>query len=300
MQDRRTLLAQMIASAGVSLVPAGGAGGQALPAGGRGMPDPWPGKKKLLVYADVQTGFHHESTWHAMAMIEQLGRRSGEWMTVLHTDSQVITKQPLVGQGSRYAGRPINAHNLDFYDAIFFLGSGAGSLSEQQKADLLSFVRDDGKGFIAGHAATVAFYEWPEFTHLIGGFMDSEYRVQPMALLNDDPAFPGAGAFPRAFTYEDQFPVMRAPFSSRDVHVILRVDPAKLSAEDRKRRPDGDMPVVWAKRDGKGRVFNLTVGHREQVWDDPRFQALASGGIRWALGLVGAEVEPGRGSPAAR
>lgn len=265
----------------------------APPAAQRAMPDPWPGKKKLLVYADVQTGFHHESTWHAIATIERLGRETGEWATVIHTDSQVITKQPILGQGTRYNGRPVNAHNLDFYDAIFFLGSGAGTLSDQQKADLLSFVKDDGKGFVAGHAATVAFYEWPEFTRMIGGFMDSEYRVQPMALINEDPAFPGASAMQRTFTYDDQFPVMKQPFSSKDVHVILRLDPTKLTPEERSRRPDGDMPVVWTKNYGKGRVYNLTIGHREEVWDDPAFQKLAVGAIRWALRLENADTRPG-------
>lgn len=249
-------------------------------------PDPWPGMKRLLIVADVQTGFHHDSINHAMAVIEQMGREHREWATVIRTDSQLVTKQPIAGQGARYAGRNVNARNLGQFDAVFFLGSGAGTLTAQQKADLLSFVRDDGKGFIAGHAATVAHFDWPEFIDMIGGFMESEYPVMPMTLLNDDPAFPGAAALPRSFTFNDQFPVMRAPFASKDVHVILRLDAAKLTPEQLARRPDGDMPVVWAKPYGAGRVYNLSIGHREEVWDDAGFRDLARQGIRWALGLT--------------
>lgn len=255
--------------------------------------DPWPGKKKLLIIADVQTGFHHDSINHAIAVIEKLGRDNGGWVSVIRTDSQLLTKQPIMGQGTRYASRPINAHNLNFFDAIFYLGSGAGALTDQQKQDLLSFVKTDGKGFIAGHAASVAYYEWPEYIDMIGGFMESEYRPASMQLMIDDPKFPGASAFNKSFAFNDQFPVMRAPFSSKDVHVIARLDPRKMTAEDLKRRPDGDIPVVWAKNYGAGRVYNLTIGHREEVWDDPRFQKMAASGIRWALGMVDADVTPG-------
>ncbi|MBB3954452.1 ThuA domain-containing protein [Novosphingobium sediminicola] len=254
--------------------------------------DPWPGMKKLLIIADVQTGWHHDSINHAMGVIEQMGREHGEWATVIRTDSQLITKAPIVGQGTRYAGKPVNARNLDQFDAVFYLGSGAGALSDQQKADLLSFVKQDGKGFIAGHAATVAYYEWPEFTQMIGAFMESEFRVDTMQIINEDPTFPGAGVFPKSFAYTDQFPVMRMPFSSKDAHVILRLDPSKMTPQQRKTRADDDFPLVWAKSYGKGRVYNLTIGHQEQVWDDPKFREMAHQGIRWALGLVDAKVDP--------
>lgn len=254
--------------------------------------DPWPGMKKLLIIADVQTGWHHDSINHAMGVIEQMGREHGEWATVIRTDSQLITKAPIVGQGTRYAGKFVNARNLDQFDAVFYLGSGAGALSDQQKADLLSFVKQDGKGFIAGHAATVAYYEWPEFTQMIGAFMESEFRVDTMQIINEDPAFPGAGVFPKSFAYTDQFPVMRMPFTSKDAHVILRLDPSKMTPQQRKTRADDDFPLVWAKSYGKGRVYNLTIGHQEQVWDDPKFREMTRQGIRWALGLVDAKVDP--------
>ena len=45
------------------------AGQQARGRGGRGQTDPWPGKKKLLLVADVQTGYHHDAINHGMAVI---------------------------------------------------------------------------------------------------------------------------------------------------------------------------------------------------------------------------------------
>ena len=44
--------------------------------GGGGQTDPWPGKKKLLLVAGVQTGDHHDAINHGMAVIERPGRET--------------------------------------------------------------------------------------------------------------------------------------------------------------------------------------------------------------------------------
>jgi type 1 glutamine amidotransferase len=286
----------LLCSAAASAQNAPNPGAATPPAGAAAAPrapvDPWPGMKRLLVIADVQNGYHHDSISHAMATIEQMGRQSGKWMTIIKTDSQVITKSDIVGTGTRYGGRSVNARNLDFFDAVFFLGSGSGTLTDQQKADLLSFVREDGKGFVAGHASGVAYFDWPEFTQLLGAPMESEYPTGVMSLLRKNATFPGAAAFPAEFTYNDQFPVTPRTFSSRDVNVLFALDPTKMTPEQLARRPDGDFPIIWYDTVGAGRVFNLGVGHREEVWDDPKFRAMASGAIEWALGLVDENGNP--------
>jgi Trehalose utilisation len=157
-------------------------GGQGRGGGaGTGQADPWPGKKKLLAVADTQSGFHHDSISHALATVEQIGRQSGAYITIIATDSQLITKGDVVGTG-RYEGRGVNARTLDYYDAIFMLPSGYGVLSEQQKKDLLTFVHDDGKGLVVGHATGVAFTNWPDFGEMVGGYMDSEFNANAAPL----------------------------------------------------------------------------------------------------------------------
>jgi uncharacterized protein len=260
------------------------------PAGGA-QPDPWTGSKKLLAVADVQTGFHHDSISHALATVEQIGRQSKTYVTMIRTDSQLITKGQIAGHG-RYEGRSVNARTLNFYDGIFMLPSGSGTLSEQQKADLLSFVHDDGKGLIVGHATGVAFTDWPEFGEMVGGYMDSEFNANARVIV-EDPTFPGVSAFSGlSFMFNDQHPVFKAPYSRDKVHVILRLDPESLEPANRARRSDGDFAVVWARQYGKGRVFNVGWGHPDATWDDPRFQKMMLEGIKWALGMTPADVTP--------
>jgi hypothetical protein len=268
---------------------AGRAGGQGR--GGGGQADPWPGKKHLLAVADVQSGFHHDSISHALAIVEQIGRKADAYMTMIRTDSQLITKGQIVGR-DRYEGRGVNGRTLDYYDAIFMLPSGFGTMNEQQRADLLSFVRDDGKGLVVGHATGVAFTNWPEFGEMVGGYMDGEFNANAKVIV-EDPKFPGALSFGgTTFMFNDQHPVLKAPYSRDKVHVIMRLDPSSLDEMNRARRPDGDFPQVWAVQYGKGRVLNIGWGHPETTWDDPRFQNMVLEGIKWAMGVTKADVTP--------
>jgi hypothetical protein len=104
-------------------------------------------RKRVLAWADVRNGYQHDSISHAVATIERLGRESGAYDTFIRTDSQLITKRPITfppGTGIA-SGEQFNVHNLNDFDAIFFFGVREIDLTPEQRADLLSFVRDDGK-----------------------------------------------------------------------------------------------------------------------------------------------------------
>lgn len=284
---------------------AGQAGGRGAAGGGRGAAtggvcnspcDPYPGMKKLLVVADVSTGYDHDSINHMMGVVEEMGRKSGIWVTWLRTDSQLITKGVPTGVTSpRYAGRgpgAVNKRTLPYFDAVMMLGSGDAPLSDQQKADLLSFVKDDGKGLILGHAQGVNFQTWPEFGDMIGGYMQSEYPASGMWAQVTDPSWKAAAAFGKEpFFWTDQWPVLQPQFTRGSVHTIIALDPSKMTPEQKQRaRPDNYLPIVWAKNYGKGRVFNFTGGHNDATLDDPRTRALLKEGIEWALGLTNEDV----------
>ena len=115
-------------------------------------------RKVVLAWADTRNGIaQHESVSHALAVIEQLGYESGAYDTFIRTDSNIIAKQPMRTTGEPASGGP----SLAMVDAIFFLGHRDVPLDDKQKAELLAFVHDDGKGFVAGHTALTAFESWP-------------------------------------------------------------------------------------------------------------------------------------------
>ena len=254
-------------------------------------PQTSPRKKRLLAIGDAQTyGFQHESVSHALAVIERLGRDSGIYDTTIRTDAQLLTKHPVILAN----GKSRNIKNLNDFDAVFFYTAGNPVVSDQQKADFLSFIKEDGKGFIGGHSATTTFYEWPEFGAMIGGYFDDHpWGVFDAPVIVEDPNFPAMKAFPRSFTLRDEIYQLKAPYSRDKVRVLARLDASKLDLKNpRVHRSDKDFPVAWAAQVGKGRVFNSSIGHPDASWDRPDVQTMWLEAIKWAMGLTNADVTP--------
>ncbi len=276
--------------------PAGQGARQGGPGRGQGRGARGPRlRKTLLIWADTRNGqAQHDSVSHAMAVIERLGYETGVYDSYIRTDSNIIAKRPLKTTGEPASGGP----SLSNVDAIFFLGHREIALDESQKAELLSFVRDDGKGFVAAHTATTAFLGWPEFGEMLGGRYDGHpWGSTTGTIINEDPSFPATRHFGAApFTFRDEF--YQAKDYSRDkLRVLLRLDVSKMPPNDEVHRTDGDFPLVWAKMYGKGRVFYSALGHAASTWDDRDIDQMYFEAIKWAMGLTDADVTPRALSP---
>jgi type 1 glutamine amidotransferase len=241
-----------------------------------------PARKKLLVIGE-EKGYRHEAVSHAMATIERLGRESGVWDTTIRTDTEALTKKKL----------EYNARNLNDFDAVLFYTGGTLEMDDRQKADFLSFIHDDGKGFIGVHSATITFTKWPEYGEMIGGYFDEHpWNTFDAPILVEDAAFPGIKQWPKAFTLSDEIYQMKN-FSRENTRVLMRLDASKLDLKNPKvHRADKDFAVTWAKMYGKGRVFYSTLGHVDTNWDKPEMQKMFIEAIKWAMGLVDADVTP--------
>jgi hypothetical protein len=262
---------------------------QAPPQGRGGRGQAPRARKSLLVWADTRNGIaQHDSVSHAMSVIERLGYESGAYDTYIRTDSNIIAKRPLKTTGEPASGGP----SLSTVDAIFFLGHRDVPIDDRQKADLISFVKDDGKGFVAAHTATTALLDWPEFGELLGGrYDDHPWNTASGTIINEDPSFPATKHFTPTFVFEDEF-YQTKDFSRRTLRVLLRLDVSKMPPNPELRRTDGDFPLVWAKTYGKGRVFYSALGHAASVWDNRDIQQMYFEAIRWALGLVDGDASP--------
>lgn len=247
-------------------------------------------RKRLLAWGDTITGYQHDSISHALATIERLGRESGAFDTDIRTDSQWVSKQP-IPEPARHA------HNLNDFDAIFFMGTG-DNLNEQQKKDLMMYIKAEGKGFVGAHTGDDAFFDWPEFGEMIGGYFDDHpWGVFDAPVIVEEPGFPAMKGFPLRFTIHDEIYQHKA-FSRDKVRVLARLDAAKLDFTNPKiHRTDRDFPVAWAKMYGKGRVFYSTFGHAEEAWDNPMVQRMYLSALKWAMRLEGDDVTPGPARP---
>jgi hypothetical protein len=166
---------------------------------------------------------------------------------------------------------------------------GEEDLSPSQKADLLSFVHDDGKGFVGAHSAIDAFYNWPQYGEMMGAYFDNHpWGVMDAPVIVEEPSFPGMSMFPKEFVIHDEiYAVTAHPYARDKVDVLASLDASKINLHiPDLHRTDRDFPVAWVKQYGKGNVFYSTFGHPDAAWDDPRIQHMYLEAIKWALGLT--------------
>jgi type 1 glutamine amidotransferase len=264
---------------------AGQAGGRQ---GGRGGGRGARTRKVVLAWADTRNGqAQHDSVSHALAIVERLGYETGLWDTFIRTDSNIISKTPKKTNGDPASGGP----NLAMADAIFYMGHRDVPLDDAQKAELLSFVKDDGKGFVAAHVALTSFETWPEFGELLGARFDGHPMNGPGTVINEQPTFPAVKHFPATFDFTDEF-YQPKEYSRDKIDVLLRLDLSKVPPNPALHLPDGDHPIAWAKMYGKGRVFFGSFAHDNRTWDNRDVQQMYLEAIKWSLGMTDGTPTP--------
>lgn len=239
-------------------------------------------KKKILAIGAVK-GFQHDSVSQGLGAIWKIGQESGLYDTYIKTDTQLITKKKLTG----------NAKNLDYFDAIFFFTTGELDLDDEQKSSLLSFVRDEGKGFLGAHTATDGNYKWPAYGEMVGGYFDFHpWNTFQAPVIVEDREFPATRHFPATFTLTDEIYQIK-DFSREKVRVLMRLDENKLDyTRPNIHRADRDFAITWVLNYGKGRVFHCGLGHTDAVWNQPDIQKMWLEAIRWSLGLIPGDATP--------
>jgi type 1 glutamine amidotransferase len=253
----------------------------AAPAGGPQPPaqryqPPANGKKRILIVAQTM-GWHHDSISDALAVLVKLGLDANLYDAEVRTDAEWITKKRL---------NPMRK-NLVQYDAVVFCSTtGELPMTDEQKADLMSFIRDEGKGFVGIHAALDTFYNWPEYGEMIGGWFDGHpWNTFDAPVIIEDPTFPAVKHFTGASLMLKDEMYQPKSWSREKVNVIMRLDDSKLDYTKTPRaRADRDFAITWSKMHGKGRVFYSSLGHTRESWQDPNVQKMYLEAIRWVLG----------------
>lgn len=116
----------------------------------------------------------------------------------------------------------------------------------------------------------------------------------PVTIKVEDKKHPSTQMLGDSWTIQDEIYQFKEPYSRKNLHILLSLDTTKTDTDKDNllHGKDGDYAVAWCRNEGKGRVFYTSLGHREDVWTNPTYQAHLLGGIRWALGL-----EPGDATP---
>ena len=221
---------------------------------------------KRVLYMTHSSGFVHDSLPTSCSVMQQLASRSGRFEVVCSDDLSLISADALAA-----------------FDVLYFFTSGELELSDQQKADLLAFVRA-GKGFGGAHSATDTLYSWPEYGDMIGAYFNGHPWAQEVSINIEDPDDPIVRDLAPSFRIVEEIYQFR-DFSRDRVHVLMSLDTSSvdLSAPE-VARDDGDFPLAWRRDYGAGRVFYTALGHFSETWLDDRFQNMLLNALTWLAG----------------
>lgn len=199
---------------------------------------------------------------------------------------------------------------LDGFDAVMFYTTGdlcsQGTdgnppMTPEGKAALFDYVRS-GKGFLGTHSASDTFHtdneslKGPEryvnhnekadaYVRFLGGEFIKHGAQQVAKNTVIDPKFPGFETLGADFGFQEEWYSLKD--FSPDIHVLTVMDSPAMTGPEYARPA---FPNSWARLEGKGRVWYTSMGHREDVWTNPVFRTILTGGVRWACGDLKAEV----------
>jgi type 1 glutamine amidotransferase len=256
---------------------------------------------KRILFFTKSSGFEHSpikrtngELSYAERILTELGRKH-DFAVTCTKDGGVFTPENIAG-----------------YDAFFFYTTGdlttpgtdsQPPMSKAAKAAFLEAIHN-GKGFIGTHSASDTFHTEPDskeegtryqnygeksdpYILMLGGEFIKHGPQQNAKMRVADPKFPGFETVGSDFELMEEWYSLKE-FAS-NLHVILVQETAGMKGPEYQRGP---YPATWARMYGKGRVFFTSMGHREDVWTNPKFQTMLLGGIGWALGTKDADVTP--------
>jgi type 1 glutamine amidotransferase len=279
-------------------------------------------KGKRLLLVTHSGGFIHDSVAVAEKVLKEIGPKNGFEVTCYRFTGDPDAKvQVKVRRGGReevrettaleaYSDRfrkatgegvtreqcgHVNAETLKNFDAVLFFTTGSSRdknppVTKDELKDLITWV-ENGGAFAGTHCATDTLYGTP-YGKLVGAFFAGHPWHQKIKLHCLDPKHPAAQGLKEGSEITDEmYQFADAPYSRKELHIIFTIDNSSIDTS-KGRRKDKDYAVSWCQKIGKGRSFYTSLGHRKEVWKDPRYQKHLLGGLKWAVGLAEGDATP--------
>ncbi len=248
--------------------------GGALTAGAMvALPATAAGKKRILIISHA-AGFRHDTRDLAGETVKQLGDETGKWEVVGVAPDQAAVQSWMTPE------------KLKGVDLVFFANTtGDLGMTPEQKTAFYDWIRRGG-AYAGVHSAGDTYHGDAQYLDLVRGEFQTLGPQRTVEIFNQDPTHPATKDLPASFTIHDEIYEFKN-WDRKKVHVLLTMH------KHPQRDEQGDFPVAWTNRLGKGRMFYTSLGHRSDVYANPLYRKHLTGGILWALGLAKGSDQPG-------
>jgi uncharacterized protein len=260
-----------------------------------------PGKPRQILFFSKSSGFEHsviswkkgQPSW-AEQQLSVIGKERG-WTFTFSKDGSLFSPEYLKG-----------------FDAVLFYTTGdltvpgtdgQPPMTAAGKQALLEWIAAGG-AFAGTHSASDTFHtaneakkgpdryknhgaEADTYVKMLGGefIKHGAQQVSKNTVIN--PKFPGMEGLGDSFELNEEWYSLKD--FQEDLHVLLLQDSPSMKGIEYQRPA---YPSTWVRREGQGRVFYTSMGHREDVWTNPLFHRVLSGGLAWAMGDASADTPP--------
>ena len=163
-----------------------------------------------------------------------------------------------------------NLPQSDYAAVVIYTTGLNDDLTPEREKGLFTFVRNGG-GFLGIHSAADSFRGNRAYVSMLNG----EFQTHP-----------ATHEFPVEIVNADHYLTVRMPgFSVVDeMYHLQSFDPSRCTVLAQTFWQGKQMPMVYVRNEGKGRVAYIALGHTEQAWAHPEFQKLLVRSIRWING----------------
>ncbi len=125
--------------------------------------------------------------------------------------------------------------------------------------------------------------KWPWFVEFLGGavFFTNNWPVQPAKLILDDRTHPVTSGLPASYLApaNEWYQWKPSPRISKNVRVLVTLDPSNYPIGVKDVITQGDMPVVWTNT--KYRMVYMNMGHGDNIFADATQNKLFANAILW-------------------
>ncbi len=179
--------------------------------------------------------------------------------------------------------------NLQNYDIVFFYTTGKLPIAQEDLDYFFGeWLREKGHGFIGTHSAADTFKNYEPYWDMIGGTFNGHPwgSGSDVTITVHDKKHPASKVWGDEFTLKDEIYRFKN-WQPEKVRVLMSLNMAKTG----KKEPY-HVPILWCKNYGDGKVLHMSMGHREDVWDNKTYMASLLGAIKWIANQEEGDATP--------
>jgi hypothetical protein len=178
---------------------------------------------------------------------------------------------------------------LENYDIVFFYTTGNLPIEKEVLEYFFNdWLKRPGHGFIGAHSAADTYHNYQPYWDMIGGTFNGHPwgSGSTVTITVHDTEHPISKPWGSEFTIKDEIYQFKN-WQPEKVRVLMSLNMAKTQL-----KKPYHVPIAWCKEYGQGKVFHMSLGHNEAVWENPAYMQSMLGGIKWILGHEKGDATP--------